>query len=118
MATSDHVAKTLKGDCSEYSMLAAAMCKAEGIPARTAMGVVYVDKGTDKEPELAFHMWTEVYAKGQWLGLDATRGAVGPGHIKITDHSWHNVEDFKPLLPVTGFILAKPKIEIKSATKE
>ena len=36
MATSDHVAKTLKGDCSEFSMLAAAMCRAQGIPSRTA----------------------------------------------------------------------------------
>ncbi len=43
MATSDHVAKTLAGDCSEYSMLAAAMCKAQGIPARTAIGLVYIN---------------------------------------------------------------------------
>jgi hypothetical protein len=119
MATADHVAKTLSGDCSEYSMLAAAMCKAEGIPARTALGLVYVRQG-EKEAALAFHMWTEVYVRGQWLGLDATlgRGGVGPGHIKITDHSWHDTLDFKPLLPVTGFIMAKPAIEIKAAVKD
>ncbi len=65
-------------------------------------------------------MWTEVYVKGQWLGLDATlgQGSIGPGHLKITDHSWHEIRDFKPLLPVSGFLMAKPKIEIKSATKE
>ncbi len=119
MATADHVAKTLSGDCSEYSMLAAAMCKAQGIPARTALGLVYVDNKAFGGPALAFHMWTEVYIKGQWLGLDATlgRGGIGPGHIKITDHSWHEMLNFKPLLPVTRFIMAKPSIEIKGATE-
>jgi hypothetical protein len=120
MATADHVAKTLAGDCSEYSMLAAAMCRAEGIPSRTAIGLVYVDSKAFGGPALAFHMWTEVYVKGQWLAIDATlgRGGVGPGHIKITDHSWHETRDFKPLLPVTGFIMAKPTVEIKEATRE
>ena len=120
MATADHVAKTLSGDCSEYSMLAAAMCRAQGIPSRTALGLVYVDNAAFGGPALAFHMWTEVYIKGQWLGLDATlgRGSIGPGHLKITDHSWYETRDFKPLLPVTGFLIAKPTIEIKSATRE
>ncbi len=120
MATSDHVAKTLSGDCTEYAMLTAAMCKAQGIPSRTALGLIYVFDRAQNVGTLAFHMWTEVYIKGQWLGIDATlgRGSVGPGHIKITDHSWFQVEDFKPLLPVTGFLLAKPVIEIKSATRE
>jgi len=113
MATSDHVAKTLSGDCSEFSMLAAAMCRAQNIPSRTAIGLVYIDRG--QAPMLAFHMWTEVYIKGQWLGLDATigQGSIGPGHIKITDHSWHKVLDLKPLLPVMAFLTAKPSFEIK-----
>ena len=118
MATSDHVAKTLSGDCSEFSMLAAAMCKAQRIPARTALGLVYVEGKAAHS--LVFHMWTEVYIQGQWLGLDATRGQgyIGPGHIKITDHSWHKTEGFNPLLPVTGFMMAKPTIKVLSATTD
>jgi len=120
MNTADHVAKTLSGDCSEYAMLTAAMCRAQGIPSRTALGVVYVDSPAFGGPALAFHMWTEVYVKGQWLGLDSTlgQGGIGPGHLKISDCSWHDERGFKPLLPVTGFIIAKPKIEIKSAVRE
>jgi len=38
LATADHVAKTLQGDCTEYAMLTAAMCRAEGVPSRTAVG--------------------------------------------------------------------------------
>jgi transglutaminase-like putative cysteine protease len=111
LTTAATVAKTLNGDCTEYAMLAAAMCRAEGIPSRTALGLVYVD---GPKPVLGFHMWTEVFVEGQWMGIDATigRGHVGPGHLKITDHSWAGVRGFDPLLPVTGFMLANPKIEI------
>lgn len=114
MAPADHVAKTRTGDCTEYSMLAAAMCRAVKVPSRTAIGLVYVDGLLGKPAGLAFHMWTEVYVNGQWLGLDATlgRGSIGPGHIKITDHSWDGVISFTPLLPVKGFIMANPKMEV------
>ena len=123
MASADHVAKTLSGDCTEYAMLAAAMCRAEGVPSRTAIGLVYVDKmvGAAKgDPALAFHMWTEVFVKGKWLAIDATlgHGSVGPGHVKISDQSWAGEVGFKPLLPTLSFLQAKPKVEIVSASDE
>ncbi len=113
MATADTVAKTLSGDCTEYAMLAAAMCRAAGVPSRTALGVVYAP-GRDGKPFLAYHMWTEVFADGQWLPIDATlgMGGVGPGHIKITDHSWYEEKSFAPLLPVLRSLNAKPAIEV------
>ncbi|HEY8506124.1 MAG TPA: transglutaminase-like domain-containing protein [Gemmataceae bacterium] len=115
MATADHVARTLSGDCTEFAMLTAAMCRAAGVPARTAIGLVYAD-GRDG-PRMAFHMWTEVYVKGQWLALDATlgRGSVGPGHLKITDHSWDEVRSFTPLLPVMRVLIARPEVRVVGA---
>jgi len=112
MATADNVAKTLSGDCTEYAMLAAAMCRAVGIPSRTALGLVYAP-GKDG-PYLAYHMWFEVYAGEQWVPLDATlgMGGVGPGHVKITDHSWHDEKSFAPLLPVLRTLSAKPAVEV------
>jgi hypothetical protein len=116
MATADHVARTLEGDCTEYAMLAAAMCRAVGVPSRTALGLVYAEINKEKVrgPVLAYHMWTEVYVEGQWLALDATlgRGGVGVGHLKITDHSWHEQRSMAPLLPVMRVLLAKPSIEL------
>lgn len=113
LATADHVAKDLTGDCTEYAMLAAAMCRAVGIPSRTAMGVIYA---TDKKghPVLAYHMWFEVYVSGQWVPLDATRGegGIGPGHIKITHDSWHEEKSFAPLLPVLRVLTARPEVEV------
>jgi hypothetical protein len=112
MATADHVARTLEGDCTEHAMLAAAMCRAVGVPSRTAIGLVYVDQRDGAV--LGYHMWTEVWVRGQWLGIDATlgRGSVGAGHVKITDASWHDTQSLKPLLPVMRVMLAKPEVQI------
>ncbi|MBI1833002.1 MAG: transglutaminase domain-containing protein, partial [Planctomycetes bacterium] len=104
MATADHVARTLEGDCTEYAMLTAAMCRAEGVPSRTAIGLVYAeDKGA---PFFAFHMWTEVWIKGRWNAIDATigKGYVGAAHLKITDHSWHDERTMTPILPVVRVV--------------
>lgn len=120
MVPADKVARTLEGDCTEFAMLSAAMCRAAGIPSRTALGLVYaVDR--QGRPIMAYHMWTEVAINGQWLALDATlgEGSVGPAHIKITDHSWHEMRSLTPLLPVLRVLSGKPKIEvIKIDTKE
>ncbi len=121
MATADHVARTLEGDCTECAMLAAAMCRAVGVPSRTAMGLIYAEpKEAGHRPTLSFHMWTEVWVNGQWLALDATlgHGSVGADHLKITDHSWDGVQSVVPLLPVTRVILGKPEVEVLKVTAE
>jgi transglutaminase-like putative cysteine protease len=112
LATADHVARTLQGDCTEYAMLTAAMCRAEGLPSRTAIGLVYAE---ESGPALAFHMWTEVWVRGQWLPIDATlgRGYVGATHLKITDHSWHETRTVTPLLPVVR-VLGKLSVQVVS----
>lgn len=113
MATADNVAKTLSGDCTEYAMLGAAMCRAVGIPSRTVLGLVYAP-GPAGKPYLAYHMWFEVYAESQWVPLDATlgQGGIGPGHVKIADHSWHEERTFAPLLPVLRVLMAKPAFDV------
>jgi hypothetical protein len=121
MATADHVARTLEGDCTECAMLSAAMCRAVGVPSRTAIGLTYAEpKEAGRRPTLAFHMWTEVWIDGQWLALDATlgRGSVAADHLKITDHSWHGVQSVVPLLPVTRVMLGKAKVEVLSIKGE
>ncbi len=42
MATAAETARQLKGDCSEHSMLAAALARAAGMPSRVVGGLVYV----------------------------------------------------------------------------
>lgn len=97
-------------------MLMSAMCRAEGVPSRTAMGLIYAD--TPGGPVFAFHMWTEVHVKGAWQALDATlgRGYVGATHIKIADQSWHDERTMLPLLPVIR-VLGKIEIDVLQAVR-
>jgi Transglutaminase-like superfamily len=113
LATADHVAKTLQGDCTEYAMLTAAMCRAEGVPSRTAVGLIYAN--VRGEPAFAFHMWTEVWIAGAWLPIDATlgKGQVGATHLKIGDQTWHEARDMTPLFPVVR-VLGRIRIEVLS----
>jgi hypothetical protein len=110
-APAGQIAADLRGDCRHFALLTAALCRAERVPARTAVGLLYVEKGG--RPYLGFHMWTEVWVAGQWLGLDATlgRGGVSAAHLKIADASWHDAESLTPLLPV-GRILGKVRVEV------
>lgn len=112
-ATSDHVARTLEGDCTEFGVLTAALCRAVGIPSRTALGLIYAD--TRQGPVLAFHMWAEVWINGRWLALDGTlgKGYVGATHLKITDHSWHEERGLLPLLGVLR-LLGRMQAEVVS----
>jgi hypothetical protein len=84
-ASATEVAASRRGDCTEFSVLCAAMCRSAGIPARVAMGVAYVD---DFEGRDGFggHAWVEAYIGGKWVGLDSTfkaseRGGYDAGHI-------------------------------------
>jgi hypothetical protein len=111
-APASQVLRDLQGDCRQHAMLTAALCRAAGIPARTAVGLVY-DNDRKRGPGLAFHMWTEVWIKGQWLMLDAVlgHGHVGAAHLKIADHSWQDIQTLAPLLPVTR-VTGKVRIDV------
>jgi Transglutaminase-like superfamily len=113
LGPASQVARELRGDCRGYALLTAALCRAEGVPSRTAVGLIYVEKAA--KPYFGFHMWTEVSIDGKWIGLDGTlgRGGVGAEHLKVADNSWHDIESLTPLLPVNR-ILGKTAIEIVS----
>ncbi len=116
-APAAQVARDLRGDCRMYALLTTALCRAAGIPARTAVGLLYVERGA--RPQMGFHMWTEVWIEGQWIGLDGTLGlgGIGADHVKIADHSWHETQSLTPLLPVSR-VLGKMTIEVVSTQRE
>lgn len=118
MSSCNSVAQSLSGDCTEYSMLACGMCRSQGIPARTNLGLVYAPD-RNGVPFLAFHMWFDVYADGQWTAMDGTLalGHVGPGHIKISDVTWHNETSMAPLLPVMRVLMARPTVTVTNVVK-
>jgi hypothetical protein len=111
-ATASQVCRDLTGDCRQHAMLTAALCRAAGVPSRTAVGLIYA-REPGRSPVFIFHMWTEVLVEGQWHGLDATlgRGEISACHLKVTDHSWRDTHTLAPLLPVSR-LLGKLSIEV------
>lgn len=96
-ASAAEVAQSRQGDCSEHAVLAAALCRSVGIPARIVCGVVYADSFMGQQSIFGGHMWVEVYLDGAWYGLDATRSqqqGFGPGHIALVRGNGDPVDFF------------------------
>jgi transglutaminase-like putative cysteine protease len=85
------------GSCSEYSFVYLALCRAAGIPARTA-GSIKVRKDRASYDDV-YHRWVEVYLPPYgWIPVDPSGGdksteaerAEGFGHLEgdvlITTH--------------------------------
>ncbi len=72
LATAVEVAESRSGDCTEHSVLLAALLRAEGIASRVVTGLIYVDRFVGAEDLFAYHMWTQAYVDHQWVDLDAT----------------------------------------------
>jgi len=84
-ASAAEVAASRQGDCTEFAVLTAAMCRAVGIPAQVVAGVAYVDDFLGQRG-FGGHAWTQAYIGGKWVGLDASfrgggRGGYDAGHI-------------------------------------
>jgi transglutaminase-like putative cysteine protease len=97
-ATAAEVAEHPEGDCTEHAVLLAALCRAEKIPARVAIGLVYMAG----QHSLAYHMWTEVYLDKRWIPIDATlaRGGIGAAHLKLAHTNLQGASAYSAFLPV------------------
>jgi hypothetical protein len=109
LATAADVAQTREGDCTEHAVLLAALARAKGIPARVAIGLVYV-------PSLqgfGYHMWNEVYVEDDWLPLDSTlgEGGIGGAHLKLAHTSLASGDAFTAFLPVAQ-VLGRLQIKV------
>jgi len=106
-STATEVLETGVGDCTEHAVLLAALARARGIPARVAIGLVYLDG------QFLYHMWNEVHVAGRWIPLDATlgRGGIGAAHLKVTHTNLEGASAYSTLLPV-AHVAGRLKIEI------
>ena len=66
-------------------ILLAALARANGLPARTVSGIIYVDGFLGKRQVFGYHMWTQVWIAGQWVDLDAAQRQTDcdPTHIAL-----------------------------------
>ncbi len=97
-ATAAEVAQTREGDCTEHAVLLAALARARNLPARVAVGLVYMPNAQG----FGYHMWNEVYIDSRWWPLDATlaMGGIGAGHLKLAHSSLAGASAYTSLLPV------------------
>lgn len=72
------VLRTMQGDCNEHTVLYVALARSAGVPARTAMGLVYLNG------RFYYHAWPEVYL-GDWVPVDPTLGQfpADATHIRL-----------------------------------
>jgi len=107
-ATAADVAETREGDCSEHAVFLAALARARGLPARVAIGLVYM-QGTQS---FGYHAWNEVYIDDRWIPLDATlaKGGIGAGHLKLGHSSLDGASALSSFLPVAQ-VAGRLKIE-------
>lgn len=112
-ASAREIFNNREGDCSEYTGITVALCRAAGIPARSALGIMY------GQGLFAYHMWPEVFV-GRWINLDAKWLAVegqsgeyytDATHIKLGRSSLdENI--FKEMAQAISKILGKLNIEV------
>ncbi len=69
-----------EGDCNEHAVLAVALLRAAGLPARTAIGVVW----SEEAGGFGYHAWPEVWL-GRWVWTDPTFGqdVADATHLKL-----------------------------------
>lgn len=77
------VAQTREGDCTEHAVLAAALCRAAGIPAQAVYGVAYVQRFGASTDIFGPHAWVRAFIGGKWVSLDAALNGFDAGHILL-----------------------------------
>ncbi len=112
-ATAKEILKNREGDCSEHTVITVALCRAVGIPARAAVGIMY-GGGI-----FAYHMWPEVYV-GRWVDLDAKWLATDERTGELYTDATHikmgrsNLDEniFEEMVTAIAEIIGKLKLEI------
>lgn len=87
-ASAAEVAQSRQGDCTEFAVLATALCRAAGIPARVVIGIAYIDEFEGMFQKFGGHAWYEAWIGNKWVGYDAAFKSRGqgydPGHIALS----------------------------------
>lgn len=92
-ATAAETARQKGGDCTEHAVLAAALARAAGMPARMVCGLVYGGPMPgDTQARFYYHMWTEIYA-GEWLPVDPALGSHDPTHLAVVRSDLSHPDD-------------------------
>jgi hypothetical protein len=69
--------RSRSGDCTQYSLLYVALCRAAGIPARIVAGFIFAES-------TGYHVWAEFYLPGYgWIPADASKADAEDGRHEL-----------------------------------
>lgn len=103
--TIDELITRGQAECGGYSALFVGFCRAMGIPAREAWGVIEASAEFAPEGFMKGHAWAEVFLTGiGWVPVDPqipwTLGQLPPSYIRIChynrEHSLIDFENYRP----------------------
>ncbi|MFA6133261.1 MAG: transglutaminase-like domain-containing protein [Phycisphaerae bacterium] len=101
-ATAAEAAASREGDCSEHAVLAAAMCRAVGIPAQVVAGMAYVPEFQEQRDVFGPHAWVRAFVGDRWINLDPTfPGGWDVAHIALASGDG-NPADFLGMVNTLG----------------
>jgi hypothetical protein len=121
-ASAAEVVESRQGDCSEFAVLTAALCRAAGIPAQVVVGIAYVQEFGGMQG-FGGHAWAQAYvggdAQGQggkWIGLDAAfkssgRGGYDAGHIALATGNGDPGDFFNMATALGQFQIEKVEVQ-------
>ena len=110
-ASAAEVATSRQGDCTEFAVLTAAMCRAVGIPAQGVVGVAYVEDFIGRQG-FGGHAWIQAYIGDRWVGFDSAfkgsgRGGYDAGHIALAAGDGEPMDFFNLVTMLGAFEIDK-----------
>ncbi len=97
LITAPLIMKNRTGDCTEHAVLAAALFRSAGIPARGVTGMIFAPEFMGEKNVFVYHMWIEVFYMGRWQPVDPTR----PGNRNFSPYIAFAYHDLKSEVPMS-----------------
>ena len=86
------------GDCSEYSYLFTALCRAIGVPAKAQAGFAFQSTGRNIEDG---HMWAEYYLENYgWIPVDATWRSFD----RLDSRHFSSIQSIPGVIPYSNYV--------------
>jgi hypothetical protein len=82
-STAIEALRSRSGDCTEYAVLLAAAARAEGIPSRIAIGLVYATRFNGHKHVFSPHSWVQIWDGAKWVSYDAALDGFNAAHIAL-----------------------------------
>jgi transglutaminase-like putative cysteine protease len=86
------------GDAFDHAVLLASTCRADGIPARIAIGFLY--NQSTARPAMRLHAWVEFHNGSQWIPIDSSRPdtTVAADRVKWGEFALETINPYDAIL--------------------